>query len=248
MSLDFGLHLSYVLLILLGMSFFVFFRPASHYSSRDRHSYWRLQAITFIGALVGAKFAVLMGDALWPMKPMPDWWALLTSGRSIVGALLFGFIAAEISKPLLGYTLPPNDRFAVVLPFSIATGRLGCWFTGCCLGVPMQGPFALVAADGVARYPAALVEAGFHIVAGMTLAWLLRRGLLRGRLFALFLLSYGAFRFATEFFRVTEKAFAGLSAYQWMCVLMMVLGIVALVRRRPGAHELASTSALERTA
>ena len=235
MSFDQSLHATYALLILLGVALFAFFRPTSHYSAPEKRAYWRLQAITFIAALFGSKIAVLFGDALWPLTPMKDWSALLWSGRSIVGALLFGFIVAESCKPIMKYRLPPNDRFAVILPFSIATGRIGCWFTGCCLGVPMRGGIALVAADGVSRYPAALVEAGFNLLCGIGLMLMLRRKLLAGRLFALYLIVYGLFRFATEELRVTAKAFAGYSAYQWICVAMIVAGGTALYLRRAGA-------------
>jgi phosphatidylglycerol:prolipoprotein diacylglycerol transferase len=234
MSLDRSLHASYVVLILLGIALFVFFKPTSHYSDRDKRNYWRLQAITLIAALIGAKFAVLLGDALWPLRPVDDWSVLLWSGRSIVGALLFGVLVAEAAKPMLKYPLPPNDRFAVILPFSIATGRLGCWFTGCCLGEPMHGGIALTAADGVSRYPAALVEAAFNVLAGIALLLLWRRRLLAGRLFALYLLAYGAFRFGTEYWRVTEKAFAGFSAYQWLSLLMVLVAAIALYLRRDG--------------
>jgi phosphatidylglycerol:prolipoprotein diacylglycerol transferase len=234
-SFDQSLHASYALLILLGLALFAFFRPTSQYSDPEKQAYWRLQAITFIAALVGSKIAVLFGDALWPLRPMKDWSALFWSGRSIVGALLFGFIVAESCKPLMNYRLPPNDRISVILPFSIATGRLGCWFTGCCLGIPMRGGIALVAADGVSRYPAALVEAAFNLLCGVGLMLMLRRRVLAGRLFALYLIVYGVFRFATEELRVTAKAFAGYSAYQWFCLAMIVAGGAALYLRRAGA-------------
>ena len=152
MALD--LQLAYAFMVLLGIALVLLVRPASAYSSRERQQYYRLQAITLVGAILGAKLAVVMGDALWPLQPFHGWAELALSGRSIVGALLFGFIAAEVAKPLLHYKLPPNDRFAVVLPFSIATGRLGCWISGCCLGVEMHGPLAMTAADGVSRLKA----------------------------------------------------------------------------------------------
>ena len=236
MALD--LQLAYAFMVLLGIALVLLVRPASAYSSRERQQYYRLQAITLVGAILGAKLAVVMGDALWPLQPFHGWAELALSGRSIVGALLFGFIAAEVAKPLLHYKLPPNDRFAVVLPFSIATGRLGCWISGCCLGVEMHGPLAMTAADGVSRFPAALVELGFHLAAGATLLMLWRRKRFVGRLFALYLMAYGAFRFGSEFWRVTPKAFAGLSAYQWMCLAMVAAGAASFHwRRRPSARD-----------
>ena len=230
MALD--LQLAYVSMALLGIGLVLLVRPASAYSSRERQQYYRLQAITLLGAVFGAKLAVVMGDALWPLQPFHGWSELLLSGRSIVGALLFGFIAAEVAKPLMGYRMPPNDRFAVVLPFSIATGRMGCWISGCCLGVEMHGPLAMTAADGVSRFPAALVELAFHLAAGATLMVLWRRKKWVGRLFATYLMAYGAFRFGTEYWRVTPKAFGGLSAYQWMCLAMIAAGAASFHFRR----------------
>ena len=232
MSFDLNLKLSYALAVVLGMALITVFRPVSHLAAPDRTQYYRIQIITLIGALAGAKLAVVMGDALWPMQPFPGWISLLTSGRSIVGALLFGFITAELFKPLLGYTLPPNDRFAMALPISIATGRIGCWLSGCCLGVEMHGPLAVRGLDGIPRFPAPLVELVFHLMAAGCLIILFRKQRMTGRFFAIFLVGYGIFRFVSEFWRVTPKAFAGLSAYQWLSVCMVIAGGIAILLRR----------------
>lgn len=229
---DLNLHLSYALMVMLGMALIVAFRPVSHLTCAERAHYYRLQAVTLIGAVVGAKLAVLMGDALWPLRPFPGWTALLTSGRSIAGALLFGFLLAEACKPLLNYRLPPNDRFAMGLPISIAVGRIGCWLSGCCLGVEMDGPLAVRGLDGIPRFPAPLAEIVFHVTAGVALIALWRRKKMAGRLFAVFLVAYGIYRFGSEFWRITPKAFWGLSAYQWLSLCMAVAGGTALYLRR----------------
>ncbi|MDQ6685355.1 MAG: prolipoprotein diacylglyceryl transferase [Pseudomonadota bacterium] len=232
MTVDLDLQLAYALMVLLGVALLLVFRPAAAYASSERRQYWQLQGYTMLGAIFGAKLVVLMGDAEWPLKPYDDWLGLVTSGRSIVGALLFGFLVAEALKPVLGYKLPPNDKFAMILPFSIATGRLGCWLSGCCLGIPMEGPLAVAGLDGVPRFPAPLVEMAFHVAAGLALIALWRRKILVGRLFALYLVAYGIFRFASEYWRETPKGFAGYSAYQWFCIAMIVCGGMALYLRR----------------
>ncbi len=242
-----NLQLAYATMVLLGLSLFLLFRPASQYASADRQQYYRLQAITLIGAILGAKLAVLMGDALWPLQEVKDWSGLLTSGRSIVGALLFGFLAAEIAKPMLGYTLAPNDRFAIILPFSIATGRLGCWMSGCCLGIEMHGPLAVTGIDGIPRFPAPLAEMVFHLLAGGVLILLWRRKILVGRLFATYLVAYGVFRFGSEFWRATIKGFSGLSAYQWLSLMMIGAGTTALYLRRERKTSPLTTTTLEAT-
>lgn len=227
-----ALNPAYAGMVLLGMLVLLLFPATRGFDAWQKRRYYVIQAITLVAAVLGAKLAVLMGDALWPLQPFNHWHALLYSGRSIVGALLVGFLVSEMAKPLLRYPLPPNDRFAVVLPFSIGIGRLGCYFAGCCLGLPHEGPLALVYADGIARYPIALYEMAFHFTAGLVLLRLYRSRVLFGRLFALYLAGYGVFRLLTEELRVTEKAFAGLSAYQWFALLMIIAGSVALVARR----------------
>ena len=232
MAVTWDLQLAYSGMVALGLVLLLVFRPAGQYGTRERRQYWRLQAITLVAALLGAKFAVLMGDGRWPLVPFDDWVGLMLSGRSIVGALLFGFLAAEAAKPLLRYPLPPNDRFAMLLPFSIGTGRLGCWLAGCCVGVESDGPLSLVGIDGVSRIPAPLIEMLFHLLAGFALLVLFRQVRMRGRLFALYMVAYGVFRILSEYWRITPKDFGGWSAYQWLALAMVIAGCAALYARR----------------
>jgi len=232
MSEPFDLHAGYMIMVVLGFALTLSFPVTKHFAdSRDRKRYYAIQIVTIVAAVLGAKLAVVLGDALWPLKPFNDWYALIGSGRSIVGALLFGFLAAEAAKPLLHYDIPPNDRFAVILPFSIGIGRVGCLIAGCCRGVPWDGPWAITYGDGIPRHPAPLYEMLFNLAMGFVLLALCRRQILFGRLFALYLLSYGIFRFCIEFIRETAKPYDGLSAYQLLCIVMIVAGAGALIAR-----------------
>lgn len=232
MKFGFDLHFGYALMVVLGFALTLAFPMTRHFQyPRDRHRYYAMQAITAVCALLGAKLAVLFGDALWPMEEFHDWGALLGGGRSLAGALLFGFLGAEAAKPLLRYDIPPNDRFAIVLPFSIGIGRIGCLIVGCCRGVPFDGPWAITYGDGIPRHPVPVYEMVFHWAMGFVLIALWRRQILFGRLFALYLSSYGVFRFLTEFIRETPKAYGDWSAYQIMSLMMIAAGAVALIAR-----------------
>ena len=198
---------------------------------RYRQQYYFLQGITLFGAIVGAKLSVLLGDYHWPWTPVNDWSTVLISGRSITGALMGGFLAAEIAKPIIGYTLPPNDRFAALLPFTIAIGRVGCLLSGCCRGTPYNGWCALTSSDGVARHPAQVYEIIFQIAIGGLFVLMVRRGIFFGRLFSLYLMAYGVFRFLTEFIRDTPKTFGPLSGYQLLCIAMFLLGAGFFLKR-----------------
>jgi phosphatidylglycerol---prolipoprotein diacylglyceryl transferase len=117
------------------------------------------------------------------------------------------------------------------LPFSIAIGRIGCLLAGCCQGIPHDGFFSIADHESVHRHPTQLYDALFQILIGITLAVLWRRRILFGRLFALYLVAYGAFRFGIEYIRDTNKAFGGFSGYQLLCLVMIVVGSIAIWAR-----------------
>ncbi len=230
---NFVINPVYAITVVAGFAFVFLFPLTKDFdSAREKSQYYYLQLIMLLGAVFGAKFAVLMGDALWPMHAFSDWHALLYSGRSIVGALLFGFLFAEIAKPILGYTRPPNDRFAILLPFSIAIGRIGCWFSGCCLGLPIDSRAVANSTTSPLLHPIAIYEMVFHVITGATLVFLFRQRRFRGQLFAIFMVAYGTFRYTSETLRATEKAFYGLSAYQWFAAALILAGMISYSARR----------------
>ena len=199
----------------------------------QRRQYIFLQIITLMGAVIGCKLAVLFGESVWPFAEAAAWPQILFGGRSILGALIFGLLAAEIAKPLIGYTLPPNDRFAALLPFTLAIGRAGCLLHGCCRGIPHEGWCTITYSDGIARYPAPALEMTFDLCVGLCFVWIVKRGLGGGRLFSIFLILYGVFRFASEFIRETPKLYGGwLSGYQVLSCVAVVVGLVFLMGRQ----------------
>ena len=114
------------------------------------------------GAFLGAKL-VYLGAEGWLHWHDPNRWVILATGKSVTGALLGGYLAVEIAKRLLGYRGTTGDWFAVIVPVGIVLGRIGCILNGCCLGRAC-GPswFTMNDANGVARWPAALVELLFN--------------------------------------------------------------------------------------
>ena len=196
-----------------------------------KRRYRRMQLVTLVGAVVGAKLAFLFAELGWPMRPLTGLGDVVFSGRSITGGLLGGLFAAETARYLTGYPRPPNDRFAAVLPFSVAVGRIGCLVAGCCRGLPWNGPWAVAYDDGVLRHPAQLYEGLFHVAAGFLFLRLVARGRMKGRVFSLYLVLYGVFRFLTEPLRETPKFFSGASGYAILAVLMTAVGVIGVVLR-----------------
>lgn len=222
----------YSALVLAGLALLILAPTSGAVPVVERRKYAWLQLVTLVGAIVGAKLALLAGDLGWPIRPLPGGWRqVVESGRSITGGLIGGFVCAEIAKPIVRYRLPPNDLFAAKLPFSIALGRVGCLLGGCCRGVPHEGAFTVTYSDGIARLPAPLFELVFQLAVGAAFLALVRRRLLAGRVFALYLVLYGVFRFATEPLRETPKPLGGISVYQLLAVVLVALGLASLAAR-----------------
>jgi phosphatidylglycerol---prolipoprotein diacylglyceryl transferase len=219
--------------VVIGLLLLVRFGGGKKREAAERKEYYRMQLITLAGAIAGAKLSVVVGDYGWPMNSFTEWEALVWSGRSITGAMLGGFLAAETAKPILNYSLPPNDRFAAILPFSIGIGRIGCMATGCCGGIQCSNGLRLLSPTGD-RFPNQLVEALFHFSLGALFLWFVKREIMAARLFALYLVVYGVFRFLLEPLRDTPKSYNGVSGYQLIAVLMMLAGGVFLFLRKDG--------------
>ena len=118
-----------------------------------------------VGAFFGAKVIYLLAEG-WLHFGAPDMWLQLAAGKSILGALLGGYVFVELAKRHVGYERATGDDFALIAPISIGLGRVGCLLHGCCLGaVCSPGWYALKDADGVPRWPAVPTELAFNLFA-----------------------------------------------------------------------------------
>lgn len=194
-----------------------------------------------LGAFFGAKVVYLLAEG-WIDWPQPDRWRRLLTGKTIIGGLLGGYASVEIAKRLVGYRSATGDWFALIVPVGILFGRAGCWLHGCCLGhVCASSWYTLKDSAGIDRWPAVPVEILFNLLA-LGAALLLRWGkVLPGQHFHLYLIAYGVFRFAHEFFRDTPRVLGPMSGYAIAALATAGLGLAGfMVRRRAPGPPLAA--------
>jgi phosphatidylglycerol:prolipoprotein diacylglycerol transferase len=201
----------------------------------------RLLVIYFaalISAFLGAKLVYLAAEG-WMFWDDPQRWIIWATGKTILGALLGGYVGVEVTKKALGYTQATGDWFALIAPFGIALGRIGCLVHGCCPGKRCSPAWWTIRdAHGISRWPAVPVEIGFNIAAILVFIGLRRRHLFPGQHFHLYLIGYGCFRFLHEFLRATPRVAGEISGYQIAAIAVAGLGIVGFLRRR---HEQSAT-------
>jgi phosphatidylglycerol:prolipoprotein diacylglycerol transferase len=152
-------------------------------------------------------------------------------GRTLIGGVIAGWAAVEVAKRRLGIRRSTGDLFALALPAGEAVGRVGCFFNGCCYGIPAGVPWAVYQHDAW-RHPAQLYASAIALALFGALLALRDRLPREGDLFRLYLVLFGIGRFGLEFLRERTTAFGGLSLAQWVCLEIAVVFALALVASR----------------
>ena len=198
-------------------------------------SRWTVLVAAALGAAVGSKVLGLLQEPNELAASLSSLPAFFAGGKTIVGALLFGWLGVELAKRRAKITRRTGDPFALPLCLGIAVGRLGCWLAGPAdrtHGAPTALAWGVDGGDGVARHPVLQLEVAWLAAVA---AWLgcARGGELRqGALFRRFLTAYLAFRLAVDSLK-PGTPLAGLTAIQWACAAGLVLLLLDWPRPNP---------------
>jgi phosphatidylglycerol---prolipoprotein diacylglyceryl transferase len=215
----------------LGFRLYLELRRAQGDRIADADRWWVIAAAA-IGAVAGSKILFLLEDPRRSLEHLSQP-ALLFSGKTIVGALIGGLFAVELTKRFLGITTRTGDLFALPLCLGIAIGRIGCFLTGLddqTAGTPTQLSWGVNFGDGVPRHPTQLYEIFFVILLGIAIFAVSRRPHRDGDLFKIFMVGYFAFRLACDFLKPEVRVFAGLSSIQWACIAMLLYYLPDMLR------------------
>ncbi|SDL26204.1 prolipoprotein diacylglyceryl transferase [Microbacterium azadirachtae] len=211
-------------------------------------------------AIIGARiFHVLThpgfyfgpGKNTWnPFEP-GSVWAIWEGGIAIFGALIGGAIGAWLGCRWTGVRFSAfADALAPGLILAQAFGRFGNWFNHELFGLPTDLPWGLEIestnsafppglAEGTLFHPTFLYEVIWNTLGCLFLLWIGHKLRLQwGKLFAVYLIWYGAGRVVWESIRIDpSEIYFGLRTNVWAALFGVVLGIVILfvqTRRHPG--------------
>ncbi len=196
---------------------------------------WSIVTAAAVGAVVGSRLLFWLEDPAATVGYLRQP-AILFGGKTIVGALLGGWLAVEIVKRRIGIREATGDVFAVPLAVGIAIGRIGCFLSGLpdgTYGTATTLPWGVDLGDGVTRHPVALYESAFMLAMAIVLQ---RSGprLRRGESFKLFMASYLGFRIAVDTLKPGVSVALGLTVIQWACAAGLAYYAWWLIVRRPG--------------
>lgn len=186
-----------------------------------------------LGGLAGAKLAAWLQTGTW-------------SGRVLYGGLLGGWATLLVVARALGLRAATTaDVLTPPALLAAAFGRLGCFFGGCCYGIPSTigvvyprgslawkaqvstGLLPAEAPDSLATLPMPLLEAAVLLGVALLTSHMARSAVGSGRVLAVGGLLYASWRFIAEFGRGDHGPYAGgpLTFSQWISVLIFAASL-----------------------
>jgi phosphatidylglycerol:prolipoprotein diacylglycerol transferase len=207
----------------------------------DNGPRWSIVTAAAIGAVIGSRLLFWLEDPVATIGYLHRPGVLL-GGKTVVGALLGGWVAVEIVKRRIGIREATGDLFAVPLAVGLSIGRIGCFLSGLpdgTYGSATTLAWGVDLGDGLLRHPVALYESAFMMILASAL-WRTRNRLRRGESFKVFMASYLAFRIGADSVKPGVSLGLGLTAIQWACAGGLAYYAWWLIVQRPG--EMAETT------
>ncbi|MBR2152942.1 MAG: prolipoprotein diacylglyceryl transferase [Clostridia bacterium] len=162
------------------------------------------------------------------------------SGLVFYGGLMGGLIMTLIlCKSFKMDSTKFFDYISPAIPLFHAFGRVGCFLTGCCYGIPSDFGFTttdavLKSCNGVNRFPVQLFEGLLNLLLFVVLFVLRKKpikNMRRGDIFLTYILSYATLRFLLEFLRgdALRGVWFSLSTSQWISLGFIIFAIVRII-------------------
>ncbi len=200
---------------------------------------WAIVACAVAGAAFGARALFWFEDPQLTLQNLHNP-AYSLGGKTIVGALIGGWVAVEAAKRCIGIHESTGDLFAIPLALGIAIGRIGCFLTGLSdntYGLPTSLPWGIDFGDGVRRHPTQLYECIFLLALVPFLYRVMQRvssptksRLRPGDSFRIFMVAYLGFRLLCDAIKPYPHIALGLCSIQWACLFGLVYYTYDLLR------------------
>ncbi len=243
--------------LLLALAFFsgvLYLQKVSKRDGKDFDSMLTVAYIMIFGGIIGARLAYI----LFHLEDFyGNWGATFNpfgngqfgiSGLNLQGGMILAIVGAFIY--LKKKKLPIFDFFDYFTPafgIGLAFGRMGCFFNGCCFGIPTDLPWAIMFPENsiprsifgeTALHPTQIYSALYGILLFFLLHYILKNRKFPGQAVAITLMLEAAFRASIEPFRYYEGAMYfsvnGINiTYNYvMAFMLMITGLVIYLKQR----------------
>ncbi|MBV6640265.1 MAG: prolipoprotein diacylglyceryl transferase [Cyclobacteriaceae bacterium] len=208
---DFTIH-TYGFMIMLGavLGYLYMSTTVKKELGITRDKIQNLAIIVILTAFIGGKFFFYLEKPDYYFNPPSNMFKNFRTGFVFYGSLLFAIPATVWYFRKEKWPLwPMMDRLAITACIIHFCGRLGCFFAGCCYGVPTDSFLGITFTDPnsqaeplhTALHPTQLYEATLIGSILVILYMLKRHGRLEGKLFFVYVILYASGRSIIEIFR-----------------------------------------------
>ncbi len=148
----------------------------------------------------------------------------------LLGGLLTGYLYTKRKEmPFFKYSYP----FLPAIPLFHMFGRIGCFLSGCCFGIPSSIGFLyknplILGSAGITRFPVQLLEACYNGLLYIVLYQLQKKNKYQNTMLFIYLWLYALARFFIEFLRGdTYRGYLGIfSTSQIISIIILTFVIV----------------------
>lgn len=196
---------------------------------------YSLVTYSLVSALVGAR--LLWFFECWDDVTWIDFVSITTPGFSLMGGSL-GILVTLVwilQKVASNYRMVLCDRLSLYTPIIIATGRIGCFFAGCCYGTQTAMPWGICYTDpeslaplGFMLHPAQLYSALFLSTLFFVL-YLVQNKFFQGQLFLAVSSGIASERFIVDFFRDDRTLVIGNFSLHQVISVVCLIGVFLIV-------------------
>ena len=216
--------LFFVLAILVGITYGLIF-----YKKLDttRKELFYFAVFTAICGVLGSRLFSFLFRIDEAFESIEQFKALLFSGFMYYGGLLGGIIGIYVyCKRFKLNTRKYFDFCAIILPFCHMLGRLGCFFVGCCYGLPVSSDCFLgfdFNKDGNYYLATQLIEVVFNLILFIVLVLVgFKTKSKSGIVSYIYIYSYAIYRFIIEYFRYDDRGeIFGFSTAQFISLFLI---------------------------
>ena len=211
---DFTIH-TYGFMIMLGAT--LGFLYMSHTVKKDlgieKDKIQNLAIMVIVSAFVGGKLLFYLEDPGYYFGSLDNLKRNFRTGFVFYGSLLFAVpVTIWYFRKNKWPVWPMLDRLAITACIIHGTGRLGCFFAGCCHGVETDVPWAVTFTDtasqaplNVPLHPTQLYSATLIFAILIILLMFKRHKRFEGQLFFIYIILYATGRGIIEIFRGDEE-------------------------------------------
>jgi phosphatidylglycerol---prolipoprotein diacylglyceryl transferase len=228
----------------LAIGFGIYYRELRRRGWLESRIVW-ISLAALLGGAIGARVITAWErpEVYAALTSLPFTVAIERSGKSIIGAIVGGYVAIALAKRGFGYHRSTGDAYVLAIPIATAIGRIGCFLSELPLGTPTSLPwgvsvsptaaaaFPVCPGCGGPMHPTMLYEIGFNVAAALILWRFRRRVPAPGDALKLYLLAAGVFRFLVEFIRTSPRQALDLTAPQWVLIPVVALLVFHFARQ-----------------